>query len=150
NALSFAGSIAHLVPTAKVHAQPYGLGGTVEYGGRNVGDGLIAGSGAARAIAERMNFEARRAARIDSFAPREREWAYQSNLAAGELAQMFKQLRAAQLREAIAELELRNEREQKKQAGEIETFLNAEGTEKKGKRTNKSLYAWMKREVKAL
>ena len=149
NILSFAGSIAHLFPTAKVHAQPWGIGGTVEYGGRNVGDGLMAGSGAARAIAERLNFEARRAARIDGFARREREWAYQSNLAAGEIAQTIKQLRGAQLREAIADLELRNHREQQKQAAEIEEFLNEEGTEKKGKKTNKPLYAWMKRELKA-
>jgi hypothetical protein len=150
NILSFAGSIAHLFPTAKVHVQPWGLGGTVEYGGSNVGNGLTAGSGAARAIAERLNFEARRAARIDGFARREREWAHQSNLAAGEIAQMFKQLRAAQLREAIAELELKNLRRQKTHAEEIETFLNEDGSKGAGKKTNKALYAWNKREVKSL
>ena len=37
-----------------------------------------------------------------------------------------------------------------KHAEEIERFLNEEGTEKKGKKTNKSLYSWMKREVKGL
>ena len=37
-----------------------------------------------------------------------------------------------------------------KHAEEIERFLNEEGTEKKGKKTNKALYAWMKREVKGL
>jgi hypothetical protein len=150
NVLSFAGSIAHLFPTAKVHAQPMGVGATVEYGGNNVGHGLQAGSGAARAIAERLNFEARRAARIDGFARREREWAFQSNLAAGDIAQILKQLRAAELREAIAELELRNHRAQQKHAEEIEVFLNEEGTQKTGKTTNKSLYTWMKREVKTL
>src|SRR2546427_2076783 len=35
-------------------------------------------------------------------------------------------------------------------AREIERFLNEEGTEKTGKKTNKALYAWMKREVKGL
>ena len=150
NILGVASSVAHLFPTAKVHAQPLGVGGTVEYGGRNVGDGLAAGSGAARAIAERLNFEARRAARIDGFARREREWAFQSNLAAGEITQIFKQLRAAQIREALAERELKNHRQQMKQAEEIERFLNEEGTEKKGKKTHKALYTWMKREVKAL
>jgi hypothetical protein len=150
NVLSFAGSIAHLFPQATVYGAPLGVGATVGYGGGNVGDGLQAGSGAARAIAERLNFEARRAARIDSFARREREWAFQSNLAAGEIAQIFKQLRAAQIREEIAELELKNHRKQKKHAAEIEQFLNEEGAEKKGKKTNKSLYTWMKRELKAL
>ena len=150
NVLAFAGSIAHLVPTAKVHAQPVGCGATVEYGGRNVGDGFQAGSTAARAIAERLSFEARRAARIDGFARREREWAFQANLAAGEIGHTFKQLRAAQLREAIAELELRNHRQQKKNAEEVEYFLNGEGANKDGKTSNKALYTWMKREVKAL
>ena len=37
-----------------------------------------------------------------------------------------------------------------KHAEEIEHFLNEEGTEKTGKKTNKALYAWMKREVKGL
>lgn len=150
NVLSFAGSFAHIVPTFKVHVQPWGVGTTIESGGRNVGDGLGASASAARAVAERLNFEARRAARIDSFSRREREWAFQSNLAAGEITQIFKQLRAAQLREAIAELELENHRKQINNAKEIELFLNEEGTEKNGKKTNKAMYAWMKREVKGL
>jgi len=150
NTLGVAGSIAHLFPTAKVHVQPWGLGGTVEYGGRNVGDGLMAGSGAARAIAERLDFEARRAQRIDSFDRRSREWAFQSNLAAGEITQIFKQLRAAQIREAVAGFELRNHRQQIEQAKAVERFLNEDGTEPTGKRTGKTLQAWMKREIRAL
>jgi hypothetical protein len=35
-------------------------------------------------------------------------------------------------------------------AAEIERFLNEEGTQKSGKKTNKALYTWMKREVKGL
>ena len=94
------------------------------------------------------NYEAGSAAKIGSYARREQDWAFQSNLAAGEITQIFKQLRAAQIREAIAELELKNHRQQMKHAEEIEQFLNEEGTEKTGKKTNKALYAWMKREVK--
>lgn len=37
-----------------------------------------------------------------------------------------------------------------KHAEEIERFLNEEGTERNGKKTNKALYAWMKREVRGL
>jgi hypothetical protein len=37
-----------------------------------------------------------------------------------------------------------------KHAEECEHFLNEEGTERKGKKTNKVLYAWMKREVNGL
>jgi hypothetical protein len=97
-----------------------------------------------------MTYEAGTAAKIGSYARREQDWAFQANLAAGEIAQIFKQIRAAQIREAIAEQELSNHRQQMVHAEEIEQFLNEEGTEKKGKKTNKALYAWMKREVKGL
>jgi hypothetical protein len=150
NILNVVSSIAHFVPEFKIHVQPMGMGGTVEYGGREVGDAVGATAAAARAVADRLNFEARRAGRIDSFARREREWAFQSNLAAGEITQIFRQLRASQIREAIAEQELNSHRQQIKHAKEIETFLNQEGTEKTGKKTNQALYAWMKREVKGV
>lgn len=150
NILNIASSVGHFVPNFSVHAQPMGVGATTHYGGSNVGSAVGAIASASRAIAERLNFEARRAARIDGFARRERDWAFQSNLAAGEIVQIFRQLRAAQIREAIAESELKNHREQINNAKEIEQFLNEEGTAKNGKRTNKSLYAWMKREVKGL
>jgi hypothetical protein len=150
NVLNTIGSAIHVIPEFKIHGQPMGVGGTAETGGSHFGWGLEATANAAKAIAERLNFEARRAARIDGFARRERDWALQSNLAAGEIAQIFKQLRAAQIREASAEQELKSHRLQMRHAGEIERFLNEEGTEKKGKKTNKALYAWMKREVKGL
>ena len=70
--------------------------------------------------------------KIGSYARREQDWAFQSNLAAGEITQIFKQLRAAQIREAIAERELKNHRQQMKHAEEIEHFLNEEGTEQDG------------------
>jgi hypothetical protein len=150
NIINTVSSIGHAVPSIQVHVQPWGLGTTVEYGGVNVGNAAGAVASAARAVAERLNFEARRAARIDGFARREREWAFQSNQAAGEITQIFKQIRAAEIREAIADLELRNHREQMKHAAQIEYFLNEEGANKTGKRTNKSLYAYLKREVKGL
>ena len=150
NILNIVSSAAHFVPEFKIHVQPIGMGGTVEYGGKEVGDAIGATAAAARAVADRLNFEARRAGRIDGFARREREWAFQSNLAGGEITQIFKQLRAAQIREAIANRELINHRTQMKHAVDVETFLNGEGTDKNGKRTNKSLYTWMKREVKGL
>ncbi|MEZ4861712.1 MAG: hypothetical protein R3C14_10405 [Caldilineaceae bacterium] len=150
NMMNIASSVAHFVPEFKVHAQPMGMGATTEFGGKEVGDALGVTAAAARAVADRLNFEARRASRIDSFARREREWAFQSNLAAEEISQIFKQIRAAEIREAVAELELKNHRQQIANAKEIEQFLNEEGTEKTGKKTNKAFYTWMKREVRGL
>jgi len=150
NVLNTISSAIHVIPEFKIHGQPLGVGATAETGGSHFGWGVTATANAAKAVSERLNFEARRASRIDSFARRERDWAFQSNLAAGEITQIFKQIRAAQIREAVAELELKNHRQQMKHAEEIEHFLNEEGTEKTGKKTNKALYTWMKREVKGL
>jgi hypothetical protein len=150
NILGVASSIASVVPQFEVSAEPWGVGGATNFGGQNVASGIQAFAGAARGIGDRLNFEARRAARIDSFARRERDWAFQSNQAAGEINQIFKQLRAAQLREAIADRELVNHRKQMAHAKEVESFLNEEGANRTGKATNRALYGWMKREVKGL
>ena len=51
-------------------------------------------------MADRLTLRGGRAAKLGSYARREQDWAFQSNLAAGEITQIFKQLRAAQIREA--------------------------------------------------
>jgi len=89
-------------------------------------------------------------ARQDAVARRQREWAFHSNQAVGEINQIFKQLRAAQIREAVAETEWRNHQKQIGYAKEIELFLNAEGVARKGKASNQAFYTWMKRELKGL
>ncbi|MBW2690193.1 MAG: insecticidal toxin protein, partial [Deltaproteobacteria bacterium] len=139
-----------LIPELGVQAQPGGVGGAIQFGGRALSTQLSLAADGNRITAERDTHEAGKSAKIGSYSRREQDWAFQSNLAAGEVTQIFKQLRAAQIREAIAELELKNHRQQIKHAEEIEHFLNEEGTEKTGKKTNKALYVWMKREVKGL
>ncbi|MGH8604721.1 MAG: insecticidal toxin protein, partial [Gammaproteobacteria bacterium] len=138
------------IPAFAAYAAPWGAGATVTIGGRDFANVVQAFSSWHRSKADADTYEAGNVARIGSYARREQDWAFQSNLAAGEITQIFKQLRAAQIREAIAELELKNHRQQMKHAEEIERFLNEEGTEKTGKKTNKALYTWMKREVKGL
>lgn len=150
NILNMIGSAIHVIPTFKILGQPMGVGGGVETGGPHFGWGIEATANAAKAVADRLNFEARRANRIDGFNRRERDWAFQSNLAVGEINQVFKQIRAAQIREAVADMELRNHRKQMEHADEVERFLNGEGLNSDGKKTNKTLYAWMKRELKGL
>ena len=119
-------------------------------GGTSFSEKASAVASVYRALGAGLTYQAGNAAKIGSYARREQDWAFQSNLAAGEITQIFKQMRAAQIREAIAEQELKSHRQQMKHAEEIERFLNEEGTEKSGKKTNKALYTWMKREVKGL
>ncbi|MCI0721216.1 MAG: insecticidal toxin protein [Acidobacteria bacterium] len=142
--------IMGIIPTFGARFEPFGAGGTISFGGSNLASLFNSLASSSRGDANKLTYEANKAAKIGSYARREQEWAFQSILAAGEITQMFKQLRAAQLREAIAEREWRNHQQQIKNAEEIERFLNEEGTEKTGKKSNKAFYTWMKREVKGL
>ncbi|MCC6916288.1 hypothetical protein [Nitrosomonas sp.] len=143
-------SLSHYVPKFGVDAKPFGVGTHIEFGGDHVGPAFTAIAEYQRNLSAQDTYDATHAGKLAGFQRREQDWAFQSNLAAGEITQIFKQVRAAQIREAIAEQELRSHRQQMKHAEEIERFLNEEGTEKTGKKTNKALYAWMKREVKGL
>lgn len=141
------GAVLNLIPYGSIDGKPLGVGAGVEIGGSNLG-AMVAGlASAARSVAQRMTFEASRASRMAGYARRELDWAFQSASAAREINQIIKQLRGAQIREAIAERELANHREQMKNAAEVEDFL---ADEKNRKKTNQALYAWMKRETKGL
>ncbi|HMC96782.1 MAG TPA: hypothetical protein VKG92_03975, partial [Flavobacteriales bacterium] len=71
----------------------------------------------------------------------------QSNTIAGEITSLYKQIRGAQIREAVAKREWENHQKQIENAKAIEEFLV---DERKGKLTNQAFYTWMKREVKGL
>ena len=144
-----AGGLA-IVPNFGAEFEPLGVGGSIYFGGSNLSAAMSLWSSFDKTDADKKSYEAGRTSKIGSYARREEDWTFQSNLAAGEITQIFKQLRAAQIREAIAEQELKSHRQQMENAKEIKRFLNEEGTEKRGKKTNKALYAWMKREVKGL
>ncbi len=140
-------AIIHLIPMFAVRATPIGIGGGLEIGGENIAALLSTIANVSRAVGARQSFEASQTAKIGSYARREQDWAYQSNLAAAEINQIYKQLRAAQIRESIAEREWKNHQAAIDNAKEIEHFLT---DERDGKRTNKDFYGWMKREARAL
>ncbi len=138
------------IPDFGGNAEPMGVGATITFGGRALAAAMNFRSSFNKSNADRLTYVANTTAKVGSYIRREQDWAFQSNLAAGEVTQIFKQFRAAQIREVISELELKSHRQQMKHAEEIEQFLNEAGTDIKGKTTNKSFYAWMKREVKGL
>ncbi|HEY0608696.1 MAG TPA: hypothetical protein VGD35_03545, partial [Chitinophaga sp.] len=148
--LNLAAKALAVIPDFGIKFHFWGLGGDTVLGGTKLANASRLAGEVALAIADGMQYEAGSLARIGGYARRQLDWAFQSNLAAGEIMQIFKQLRAAQIREAIADRELQNHREQKRLTAEIVRFLNEEGKEKNAKQTNKALYTWMKREVKGL
>jgi hypothetical protein len=127
-----------------------GAGAATEFGGRQISTMISMGAIATRAIAGQLTYQATNSGKVGGYARREQEWAFQSNLAAGEITQIWKQIRAAEIREAIARREWDNHKEQIKNAEAIELYLTNEKNDKKGKKTNQAFYAWMKREAKGL
>lgn len=148
-----AGGLA-TIPNFGAHLQPLGPGGSISFGGSNLSAHFSFLSSSDKADADRKTYEAGKAAKIGSYDRREQEWTFQSNLAAGEITQIFKQLRAAQIREAIADREWHNHQQQIRHAEEIERFLKGENTpigDTKHKKTStQAFYTWTKREVKGL
>lgn len=152
------GSVLAAIPQIRAHVEPFGAGVSIEFGGSELHNMFMAMSSAARGVAGRRNFEANRSSKMGIYDRRQQEWAFQSNLAAGEMAQIVKQHRAAQLREAIARRDLDNQREQIRHAEEIEFFLSGEQSTdwlypidtSDSKTTNQAFYAWLRRELKGV
>jgi len=137
-----------LIPDFSVDLHFWGLGGHSDIaGGTKLSHVATFAADVAAAVADRLGYEANQVSKIGSYARREQEWSFQSTTIAGEINQMFKQLRAAQIREFIAEREWHNHQQSMKHAQEIEDFLI---NEKKGKKTNQAFYAWQKREVRGM
>jgi hypothetical protein len=146
-ALESTGAFLGLIPDVSAHATPVGVGAAAKWGGTNLGRLFRGLSSGTRGIGARLGHEARRMGKMAGYDRREQNWAQQSNAAAGEINHLYKQLRAAEIREQVAEQEYRNHQKRIEHAEEIEQFLTEA---KKGKKTNKDFYAWMKREVKGL
>lgn len=146
-ALEATGAFLSLIPDASGHATPVGVGAAIKWGGTNLGHLFRGLAAVARGVGGRLAHEASLSGRMAGYDRREQEWALQSNLAAGEINQIFKQLRAADIRVAMAEREWKNHQQQIRHAEEVERFLTDERT---GKKSSQAFYAWMKREVKGL
>ncbi len=141
------GAFMHLIPQFDAAGTPIGVGAATSFGGANLASIFQGLAATLRAVAGRGSFEASRSGKSAGYARREQDWAYQANLAAGEINQIYKQLRGAQIRAAIAQRELKSHRQQMKNAQEIQDFLTDETI---GKTTNQVFYAWMKAEVRGL
>jgi hypothetical protein len=146
------GASMNVIPGFSTQFEPFGVGGTISFGGSNIAAIFSAMAASARGVAGRLTYEANRSAKIGSYARREQEWQFQSNTAAGDIAQLNKQVRAAQIREYLAQRELDNHRRQIDQAEEIERFLAGEkpGGAATAKTTTTGYYAMLRREVRGL
>ena len=145
--LKKAAGVAAVIPQAQVNLSPMGTGSGTEFGGDQISQGLSYGAEVSRFIAQTKSGSVRQLSKMSGFSRREIRWASQSQDAAQQVNQLFKRLRAAELREEIAKRELENHRQRIKNAEEIEQFLTES---KKGQTTNQDFYAWMKRQVRGI
>jgi hypothetical protein len=143
SALEGLASVLAIIPQFKGHGQPMGMGATVDFGGQHLHSLTSSLASVSRIFAEKYAYEANNNAKLGGYARRETEWLFQSNLAVREFNQIVKQIRAAQIREAIAQKEYENHKVQMQQSQAIQDFLQ-------NKETNQGFHVWMKREVKGL
>jgi hypothetical protein len=147
-------AILRVLPDFGINLMPVGIGGETIFGGEALAKILTIGADIKDQEAGRRVHLANKAAKIGIYGRREQEWAYQSNRAALEINQIYKQLRAAQIRTAIAKRELANHKQQIKHSREMEQFLSGEkmtiGNSTHSKTGTQSFYSWMKAEIKGL
>jgi hypothetical protein len=148
-----AGAVLNMIPNISGKASPFGVGAAVSVGGTNIAALMRDLGMASRGVASRISHEAMLAGKMGGFARREQEWAFQRKSAAGELTQLFKHFRGAEIREHIAKTDHDNARKQIVFADDIVEFLTNEQNARSGdgrKTTTESFYLWMKREAQSL
>jgi peptidoglycan hydrolase-like protein with peptidoglycan-binding domain len=139
----FAASLAHILPNVSIDVKPWGCGSGVGLGGSNIGAGLQAGANRARTDAATAADDAQRAGRLGAFVLREHDWLLQANLAAREIMRVDRELIAAEIREAVAQLELASHGKQVEEARAIEDTLASQYT-------NRELFDWRVGQLSAL
>jgi len=151
NAIHIIGSVLAIIPQFKAHVQPMGCGATIDFGGHNLVFNSDSLANAARAVGEEFSYIASTQGKMGSYGRRELEWLFQSNNSKSEINNLIKQIRGAQIREAIAQKEYQNHQVQMANAQQVVDFLSGNQVgDAPIKETTVSFYTWMKREVKAL
>jgi hypothetical protein len=110
------------------------------FGGANLAN---AGSAMAKALemgAAESAFLASQIGTLGGYERRQDEWVHQSKLALAELKQIKKQVIAAEIRLAMADLELRNHETQIENAKSVDEFM-------RDKFTSKQLHRWMSSQI---
>ena len=133
------------IPDGDMHIHYWGIGAKLKNLPGDTALAAVAEIAAeiASGVADEFSYQASKAGKIGGFATRLRDYQFQANAAAGEITQLYKQIRAAEIREAMAERDWKNHQKQIAQSQAIEQFLA-------DKPSNQALYTWMKREVKGL
>jgi hypothetical protein len=129
-----------LVPDIKIGA-PTSLGAT--FGGNQLGTSASLFGAFLNRTASLLTKTSGMAATMGTYARRSEDWDLQRKVASRELTQFDVQIKAANIRKAIAEKELENHELQTDNAKAIDEYM-------KSKFSNEELYSWMTGQVSAL
>lgn len=140
------------IPDFSINLEPMGVGASTTMGGTYASKFPMASARSDHADAENSTYQANLSGKTGGYARREFDWMNQSNNAISDINAITKQIRGAQIREAIAQREYMNHQTQMQNAQQIVDFLsgNPIGGNVPVKETTVGFYTWMKREVKAL
>jgi hypothetical protein len=152
NSLETTNSVLSILPQFEANVLPMGCGATLSFGSAQLHAMMSALASVQRAQSAQDAYDANKASKLASYSRRELEWTFQSNSAKSEINQIFKQVRGAQIREAIAKKEYDNHQIQMSNAQQVVDFLqgNDIGGGFPTKETTIGFYAFLKRDIKAL
>jgi len=127
-----------LIP--EMHVGANGFGGSPEvvfqFGGSALSTATNIGADILNILSSVASYEANRASILGGYERRYDDWKLQERLAKKELAQIDKQIVAAEIRKEISETDLKNHELQIDNAKKTDDFMRS-------KYTNKELYDWM-------
>jgi hypothetical protein len=132
----------NVLPSFSIPLGPIG-GPSISYGGSNVGAYFNAVAREIGAVAAQRSYESSRAGLLGGFERRKEEWDFQARQAQVDVAQIDRQLAAADIRVEIARQELANHQQQVENARAVEDFLH-------DKFTSQELYGWMLGQISAV
>jgi hypothetical protein len=138
--LQVAVPLLSLIPQFKVQGTPLGVGGVVEFGGKELSSAAKAMSGYSKDAANAFTSSAERASKLAGYYRRAEEFVAQANAATSELMQYGRQIISSLLREQITKKEYEQQLKQIEQSEEVKAFLQ-------DKFTNEELYNWMQGEL---
>ncbi|MBI3398309.1 MAG: hypothetical protein HY026_03630 [Deltaproteobacteria bacterium] len=134
-----------LIPDFAIGAS--GFGGSphaaAKWGGTFLAHSATAASGVLNVLSTAASYEANRASILGGYDRRFEDWKLQERLAKKEMAQIDKQIVAAEIRKEIAEADLKNHELQIENSKRATDFMRT-------KFTNKELYDWMIGQISAV
>jgi len=126
---STASSIGSYVPQL---GSPFAM----QFGGINIGQGLLGAAGAMSGISSGLSMGANMSSILGGYHRRGQDWTLQKNTASCDIESINRQIAGAEIKVKIARLEIETAKKNMKNLESVDTFM-------KDKFTNAHLYRWM-------